>query len=173
MIKVFLLKVSLLFACYLQAQIEVVKMVGKGGDEYGIGFGGVLKAGIPVSEGRSITIEAGVVYNPIKESDWEQGIVFIPIKAGYRYVLNGSNSGFFVEPQVGYCVYGFLTNDLVDQQISGFDWAVGAGYLFPSSRRTQYEVGLRYETIYFKGGPGSFLALRFVSSSLSGEEINS
>lgn len=164
MMKIFLLKVCLLFACYLQAQIEVVKMVGKGSDEYGIGFGAVLKAGVPVSEGGSVTIEVGTVFNPIKESGWEQGIVFVPIKAGYRYVLNGTSSGFFVEPQVGYCVYGALTNDFVDQKISGFDWAVGAGYLFPSGRRSQYEVGLRYETVYFKGGPGSFIALRLASS---------
>lgn len=162
--KIFFLQVSLLFACYLQAQVEVVKMVGKGSNEYGIGFGAVLKAGVPVSEGGSVTIEAGAVFNPIKESGWEQGIVFVPIKAGYRYVLNGTSSGFFVEPQVGYCVYGVLTNDVVDHKISGFDWAVGAGYLFQSGRRSQYEVGLRYETVYFKGGPGSFIALRLASS---------
>lgn len=162
--KIFFLTASLLFACFLQAQIEVVKMVGKGSDDYGIGFGAVLKGGIPVSEGGTATIEVGAVYSAIKESNWEQGIVFVPIKAGYRYVLNGTSSGFFVEPQVGYCVYGALTNDFVDQKVSGFDWAVGAGYLFPSNRRTQYEVGLRYETIYYKGGPGSFIALRFTSS---------
>lgn len=162
--KLLLLQLSLFFAGFLHAQIEVVKMVGKGSDEYGIGFGALLKAGIPVSEGGSVTIEVGVVFNPIKESGWEQGIAFVPIKAGYRYILNGTSAGFFVEPQVGYCVYGVLTNDDVDEKISGFDWAVGTGYLFPSNRRSQYELGLRYETIYFKGGPGSFLALRFVSS---------
>lgn len=162
--KAFFLTASLLCACYLHAQIEVVKIIGKGSEDYGIGFGAVLKAGIPVTEGGSATIEAGVVYSAIKESGGEQGIVFVPIKAGYRYVLNGTRSGFFVEPQVGYCVYGALTNDLVDQKVSGFDWAVGAGYLFPSNRRTQYEVGLRYENVYYKGGPVSFIALRFTSS---------
>ncbi len=164
MIKVFFLNVSLLLACYLHAQIEVVKIVGKESNEYSIGFGAVLKAAVPVSEGGSATLEAGVIYSPIKQTGGEQGIVFVPIKAGYRYVLSGSSSGFFVEPQVGYSVYGALTNDFVDQKVNGFDWAVGAGYLFPSNRRTQYEVGLRYETVYYKGGSASLIALRFTSS---------
>ncbi|HEV7780902.1 MAG TPA: hypothetical protein VGO58_06530 [Chitinophagaceae bacterium] len=165
--KVFIILAVLAGGLQTFAQVEVVQFLPRNEDKFGIGFGAALKFGIPVSEAASATFEGSIVYAPISESGWTQGIVMVPIKLGYLYTLNGSGRGFYVEPQAGYCIYGAFTNDLIDEKIKGFVWAIGTGYLFSPGRRTQYGIGLRYETIHFKnGGPQSFIALR-LSSSLS------
>lgn len=166
----FLITSLVLICSYVSnSQVEVVQFFPKNEDKFNIGFGAALKFNIPVSEAAAATVEAGVVYASITQSDNSQGIALVPLKLGYRYTLNGTGEGFYVEPQVGYCVYGAFSNDLIDENISGLDWAAGIGYLFPAKRRTQFEIGLRYETAYFKkedGGPHSFIALR-ISSNFS------
>lgn len=167
--KIFIVCFSLTLSYYCLSQIEVVQFLPKNGDKFNIGFGAALKFKIAVSEAASATIEGGVVYSTITQSDNSQGIALVPVKLGYRYTLNGTGEGFYVEPQAGYCVYGAFSNDLIDENISGFDWAFGIGYLFPAKRRSQFEIGLRYETVHFKkedGGSQSFIALR-VSSNFS------
>lgn len=152
---------TLFIALCSYSQIEVVKMVGKNSSEYSIGFGAALKFGYPVSEAASVTLEGGVVFAPLKYSDFTQGIALVPIKLGYRYTLNGTGSGIYIEPQAGYNVYGALTNDYVDENISGLEWAICTGYLFQPGRKTQFEIGLRYESTYYSGGSSSFIGLRF------------
>src|SRR4030095_7851184 len=95
------------------SQIEVVKIVGKNSSEYNIGFGAALKFASPVSEAASITLAGGVVFAPLKYSDFTQGIALIPIKLGYRHTVNGTGSGIYIEPQAGYNVHGALSNDYV------------------------------------------------------------
>jgi len=152
-----------LLALSANAQVEVLKFVGKKGSQYGIGFGAGLKFGFPVSEAATATFDANVVLASVKHENFERGIALIPIKIGYLYTLNQTGSGVYIEPQVGYCVYGAVSNDEMDKKVTGFDWAIGAGYLFETGRRTQYGIGLRYETVYFNGGPASFIALRLAS----------
>ena len=158
--KISLFTLVLLFAKYSYTQIEVVRIVGKNSSEYNIGFGAALKFGYPVSEAAYATLEGGIVFAPLKYSDFTQGIALIPVKLGYRYTLDGSGTGFYVEPQVGYNVHGALSNDIVDKNISGFEWAACTGYLFQPGGKIQFDIGLRYETTYYNGGSASFVGLR-------------
>jgi hypothetical protein len=62
------------------------------------------KAGVPVSDAADVSLEIGVNFFPSKDEG--EGTAMCPLKAGYRYTLNGTGEGFYVEPQVGYNIYG-------------------------------------------------------------------
>ena len=88
------------------AQISVVKLVGNNTKDYAIGFGAFIKGGVPVSEAADVTLELGADIFFMKGSGGDYGTIMCPLKAGYRYTLNGSGQGFYVEPQVGFNLVG-------------------------------------------------------------------
>jgi hypothetical protein len=147
------------------AQIGVAKLFGKNSSDYLPGLGGFLKFGFPASEAADISVEAGAIFFIDKEYP-EYGILMCPFKLGYRHTFNGSGTGFYAEPQVGYNIYGidsyydYDTFDNVDKKFNGFIWSVGTGYLFRPSRRTQFDLGVRYESVAYNGGSKSFVSLR-------------
>ena len=89
----------------VSAQLQISKLVGKNSSDYKLGFGGFLKFSYPISEAADVTLEAGANIFQSKD-DPEYGLAVLPIKAGYRYTINQSGTGFYVEPQVGYNAYG-------------------------------------------------------------------
>lgn len=147
------------------AQIEVAKLIGKNTGDFRIGFGAFLKLSKPVSDAADITIEGGVLIFPDKEYP-EYATLFIPVKLGYRYTIDGSGTGFYAEPQVGFNVYGInlyyddSLTDYVQQKIKGLIWSGGIGYLFNRSRKTQFDLSVRYESVHYKGGNKSYIGLR-------------
>jgi hypothetical protein len=56
-----LLAIIILFSTVMpaNAQLGVMKLVGKNSSKYDLGFGGFIKSGYPVSEGRDVTLEIG------------------------------------------------------------------------------------------------------------------
>jgi hypothetical protein len=162
----FFLGLFLLSGLSAYSQLELAKLMNKRYHDMLPGIGASLKFGYPVSEAADVTLEAGVILFFDKDYPETYGVAIVPVKLGYRHTLNGSGTGFYVEPQVGYNVYGaetledYETGEYIDRKSSGFIWAAGIGYLFQPSRRMQFNLGLRYESILDKDHPKNFIGLR-------------
>jgi len=148
------------------AQIGVMKLVGNDTKNYTLGFGAFIKAGFPVSDASKITFEIGADLFPSKDAG--EGTAMCPLKAGYRYTLNGTGEGFYVEPQVGYNIYGTTSlldknGDNVDLKYHGIVLAAGAGYLF-SIGNVPIDINLRYETVIAHGGSNNLVSLGITKS---------
>lgn len=153
------------------AQLGVMKMVGNDTKNYSLGFGAFVKGGYPVSDGSDVTLEIGVDIFFLNDGyDNADGTAMCPLKAGYRYTLNGTGKGFYVEPQVGFNLYGITSlhddkGDAVDLKYHGAIFAAGTGYLFDIGK-TPFDVNFRYETVIAHGGSNNFITLgisRFIS----------
>ncbi len=160
---------SLLFflITHANAQLGVMKLVGPGTKDYKLGFGAFIKAGVPVSDAANVTLEIGVNFFPSKDGGGD-GTAMCPLKAGYRYTLNGTGEGFYVEPQAGYNIYGVtsLQNNYgedVDLKYHGVVLAAGAGYLF-SIGNVPFDINLRYETVIAHGGSNNLVSLGITKS---------
>jgi hypothetical protein len=159
------LSFSMLFcAMTANAQLGVMKLVGKNTGNYKLGFGVFLKTGLPVSDAGEVTLEGGANFFFLN-SDYGtgDGTAMCPLKVGYRYALSGADAGFYVEPQIGYNLYGVTSlHDAVGNQINlkyhGVVFAMGTGYLF-SIWDTPFDLNLRYETVIAHGGSNNLFSL--------------
>ncbi len=149
------------FTIQANAQLGVMKLVGKDTKDYKLGFGAFIKTGFPVLDGSDVTLEIGADFFPL--AGGTEGTIMCPLKAGYRYTFNGTGKGFYVEPQVGFNVYGITSlTDESGQDINlnyhGVILAAGTGYLF-SLWNTYFDVNLRYETVIADGGSNNLVSL--------------
>ena len=122
---------------FCNAQIEVAHVSTK--NFSAIGFGGFLNFSVPVSEADYVTIEGGIQYFKDKNTN-ELGLV--PVLAGYRYTLDHSGTGFYIEPNAGYT---FSVSDFVN--VDGASAGIGVGYLIDLGN-IPFNFGLRYEHIF-------------------------
>ena len=141
-------------ACY--AQLQVSKLVGKNSGDYSLGYGGFLKFSYPIIESWDITIEVGANIFKYKPNT-DYGIATLPLKAGFRYTLNQTGAGFYVEPQLGYNIIGV---DEEDNKFNGPVVAGGAGYLFEPWGGVQFDLGLLFESAIRKDGSINYVSLR-------------
>ncbi len=123
-----------------------------------MGFGAFLKFGYPVSEASEVSIEASALFFFVKGSDGD-GLAVVPFKLGYRYTLNGTGTGIYIEPQAGYNFLGANSYN-GEHPFKGPVLGLGTGYLFEPSGRIQFDLGIRYETVMIKGGAANYIALR-------------
>ena len=138
------------------AQIQFAKLTGKNSGDYKTGYGGYLKFSYPVSEASAVSLEVGALIFTSK-IDSRFGWDVVPVKAGYRYTFNNTGSGLYVEPQVGYNVYGIKPDDA---KFTGLILGAGTGYLFQPIGGIQFDLGIRYETVQFSGGSLNYFSLR-------------
>lgn len=158
------------FISNANAQLGLMKLVGKNTQDYKLGFGLFLKTGLPVNEGSDLTLEGGVSIFLLNDGNGYNGTVMCPLKLGYRYTLNKTGQGFYVEPQVGYNVYGSTSmydenGYVVDLNYHGVVFAAGTGYLFMAGNQP-LDLNLRYETVIAHGGSNNFISLgisRYIS----------
>lgn len=155
--------IAFLLTLNAKAQIGVMKLVGPGSKDYSIGFGAFIKTGIPVADAASATIEIGANLFPDKDYPSDYGTIMCPLKLGYRYTLNGTGEGFYVEPQAGYNLFGLTSlqddgGQNVDLKYHGIVLATGVGYLF-NLGRTPFDLYLRYETVIVHGGSNNMVSL--------------
>lgn len=150
----------LFFIIQANAQLGVMKLVGNGTEDYKLGYGAFIKTGFPVLEGSDATLEIGA---NVFLMDGGDGTIMCPLKGGYRYTLNRTGKGFYVEPQVGFNLYGITsTQDKngadVDLKYHGVVFAAGTGYLFTISN-IAFDINLRYETVIAHGGSNNLVTL--------------
>ncbi len=147
-----MLALVLTISTCLCAQIEVFKIVGKNSEEFShqYGFGTFLKLSVPVNQGSdAITGEIGIM----GLDGYSAG--FVVLKAGYRYTLNRSGYGLYVEPQAGYAAGNDTYKD-----VAGVSTVAAVGYLFQPIGNVRLDVGLRFENIFTAYGSYSFVGLR-------------
>jgi hypothetical protein len=106
--KTFLLTLALscISSLSLSAQLSVNKMIGKNAGNYKLGYGVFTYYDIPVNEvgNRSVRIELlDLAYFPGRASKGAEGVGYLSIKLGYKNIFSETRTGFYVEPQVGYC----------------------------------------------------------------------
>ncbi|HVS97024.1 MAG TPA: hypothetical protein VHE54_11090 [Puia sp.] len=145
-----------------EAQLGVMKMVGKNTSNYSLGVGAYIKGIFTISQASDLTLEVGANAFFLKDGGSGDGTAVVPIKAGYRYSLNGTGLGLYVEPQVGYNIYG-VTSVNVDGTTQNFTFhglvlSAGTGYLFLIGN-TPLDLHLRYETIVDHGGSDNYASL--------------
>ncbi|MBN9351430.1 MAG: hypothetical protein J0H55_12180 [Chitinophagaceae bacterium] len=116
------------------AQIEVAHVSAK--DFKSLGFGAFLNFSIPVSEANYVTLEGGLQYFKDKDAD---KLTLLPVLAGYRYTLNQTGTGLYIEPNAGYT---FSVADFGDY--AGPSAGIGVGYLIDLGN-IPFNFGLRYE----------------------------
>jgi hypothetical protein len=173
--KQFFILYFLLFSFNLcNAQIEVAGASGK--DFKAIGFGGVLNFSLPVSEAANfVTIEGGFQY--FKSQD-DEALALIPVLIGYRYTLNQTGEGLYIEPDAGY-TFGASSIGTYDsngswlggeQKVAGPTAGIGTGYLFQLGN-IPFNVGLRYQH-NFGNYATNILALRILHSFGFGRRSN-
>lgn len=137
-------------------QVQVLKLIGTNSDKFSIGYGGFIKYAYPISGSSDISLELGFVNFNLKSND-AYGWIVVPIKAGYRYTLNQTGKGFYVEPFLG---YNFLGVDPADKKFTGLVYGAGTGYLFNPIGNVYFDLGIQYESALHTGGPANYLALR-------------
>lgn len=172
MCKVILVILILFFSIvHASAQLGAMKLVGKDTKDYAMGFGAFIKTGFPVSDGSTLTLELGANIFLLNDGYGSgDGTIMCPLKAGYRYTLNKTGTGLYVEPQVGYNLLGATSiyddnGKMQNLRYHGAVFAAGTGYLF-SLWDAPFDVNLRYETVIAHGGSNNLISLgicRFIS----------
>lgn len=140
-----------------------------------IGFGAFLNLSIPASESNYITIEGGVQYF---KNGYDEELAHIPILVGYKYTLDQSGKGFYVEPHGGYAFgestiqaydeNGSLLSDgngnLIYQKVKGPMAGLGFGYLIaPEESSFRMNIELRFQHSFAKD-PGNTVFLRIAKA---------
>lgn len=137
------------------AQVRFSKLVGDKSSDYALGYGGYLKFAVPVSDNaNAITLEFGVDYFKHKKYSSNDCAV-MPLRLGYRYTLNQSGSGLYVEPQAG---YNFLGVDQSGKNFKGVSLVAGGGYLFDLFG-TEFDLSLRFSANFFSGGSLNYASI--------------
>ena len=151
--KNFLLCLLVLGFHFCSAQIEVAHLSVK--EFKAIGFSSFLNFSIPLSEANYVTVEGGLQY--FKYSDDEEVGLF-PISLGYRYTVNRSGTGLYLEPSAGYnfggTTIGVYENDSpvsdgngdwLYEKVAGPTAGLALGYLLEPGGKIQLNLALRYQ----------------------------
>ena len=139
----------------VNSQIEVVHIRCK--NFSGFGFGAFLNLSFPVYEADYISFEAGLY----GASKYDLNVGTSPFLASYRYTIDRSGYGFYLEPTIGYSIgEADIGDDRGKLVINGIASGFGIGYLFESSGRYQSNFGLRYVRSFGLTGV-SILSLRY------------
>jgi len=127
-------------------------MIGKNSSNAKIGFGTFAFTQIPLNEvgNRNVVIEyLDFAFFPQKNEDLVSIIAYLSIKAGYKYIFSEeSNTGFYVEPSVGYCRVVSSDDDINGKGYGdGIAVAGEAGYILGVGQRDNtINFGVKYET---------------------------
>ncbi|MBP7557407.1 MAG: outer membrane beta-barrel protein [Chitinophagaceae bacterium] len=151
--------------------VELGLPTGDNGDVSKAGFGGTVKGLYGIGTAGQLSLTTGFISFSAK-SEFAELLgadkitsTVVPILAGYRHHF----SGFFVEPQVGYGIYGgkikggdFATSD----SQGAFTWAAGVGYIYKNA-----EIGARYQSMSKDGESSGFVGIRLAYNfSLGGNK---
>jgi len=150
---------------------EVGIPMGDFGDAVKTGFGGLIRGAYGVGSAGHITLTTG--YSSFRsKSEIEDAIgadkitySIVPILAGYRHNF----SGFFIEPQIGYGIYGGKIKGGAFETSSSdgaFTYGGGLGY-----EKSGFEIGARIQAASKNSSTTSFIGIHVgYNFSLGGSE---
>ena len=133
--------------------------MGDFGDAAKLGIGGYAKYLHGVGSAGQVSLTTGYqsykVKDELLDQDESASFSIIPILLGYRHNF----SGLFLEPQLGYGIYGYkvkMGGVSASDSEGAFTWAIGAGYAMEQG----LELGARYQSASKDGSTTSFIGLR-------------
>ena len=137
--------------------VEVGLPMGDFGDAFGVGIGGSVKYMHGIGSAGQLTLTSGYQRFGMKDlpSGVEASTSIIPILAGYRHNF----SGLFIEPQVGYGIYGGKFSgggQSISTSEGAFTYAIGVGYAMAQG----LDLGVRYQSGTQDGGSISLIGFR-------------
>ena len=150
----FFLALLFIISIFAHSQLAVLKMIGKNSKQNKLGYGLFGNYDIPLNDigNQSLMIELlDVAFFPGKEINSQGDEIargYVSIKLGYRKIFSQeSKTGFFVEPQLGYCRVVVVDDRLPDATYGdGFAAALETGYsLEVGERGNAVLFGLKYE----------------------------
>lgn len=136
------------------AQLAVSKLVGKGSEEYGLGYGIFSFLDFPLASGhQSIRLEIlDLALHPKKGEDFFTTTAgmksYLSVKLGYKQVFSEDQTGFYILPAIGYGRVMIIEdgsdevkhrNGIAASLESGYSLGVGQG-------GNSINLGLKYET---------------------------
>jgi hypothetical protein len=147
------------------AQIEVARVSLKNFKAFGLA--GFLNFSLPLSEADYLTIEGGFQYFKDKN---DNDLTLVPALIGYRYTINQTGTGFYLEPNAGYCFgasniqkYNAVGSPIAEsdgslavEKVAGPVAGLGIGYLFAPSGNIQFNVAIRYERTFGESATNVF-----------------
>jgi len=155
--KTFPILCFLLFSFHLShAQLEGAYVTTKNSNAFG--YGGFLNFSLPVAEVNYITIDAGYQYFEGKNIDQ---MSLVPLLLGYRYTLDQSGSGWYLEPNAGYT---FDASPTYGNDPEGASAGIGFGYLVDLGN-VPFNFSARYEHLF--GNPAAQVFSIRIAHSLS------
>lgn len=140
--------VSILLCTLSYSQLMVSKRFGKNSDNSSIGFGTFVYWDFPLAgaENKSIRLELmDLAFYPQKSDTINTVLGYISIKLGYKYIFSETQTGIFIEPQVGWCK---VVNSEGAEGSSGNGVALAfeTGYSIEVGQRSNAIIlGLKYE----------------------------
>jgi hypothetical protein len=142
---------ALSFCLAAHSQLMVSKLVGKNSKNSKIGFGVFAFYEFPLNDegNRAFRLELlDFAYFPKKDENLNSILGYISIKAGYKYVFSETKSGFYLEPQAGYCRTVLDDVTKIDAVAGdGVALALEGGYgIEVGQRGNMINFGLKYET---------------------------
>jgi hypothetical protein len=146
----FLLFFSLFLAASLNAQIGIATRIGNGASTAKLGYNFFFHYDFPLNEDGNRSVKLHLVdfsFFPSKiKDDIESGC--ISIKLSYKHIFSEDQTGFYVEPQAGYCwVVSEATIELPDNIGRGLAVAMQGGYnLEVGQRGNSLDFGLKFES---------------------------
>ncbi|HUC82751.1 MAG TPA: outer membrane beta-barrel protein [Flavisolibacter sp.] len=137
--------------------VEVGLPMGDFGDAFGVGIGGTAKYMHGIGSAGQLTLTSGYQRFGAKDlpSGFDASASIIPILAGYRHNF----SGLFIEPQLGYGIYGAKASGSgmnISDSEGAFTYAIGAGYAMAQG----LDLGVRYQSGSKDGESTSFIGFR-------------
>jgi hypothetical protein len=135
----------------LQAQLQMAKVVGKNADKYKLGYGAFAYYDFPLNEegNQSARLELlDLAYFPAKDKDVDATKAYVSIKLGYKHIFSETRTGFYLEPQAGYCRVVVIEPDAPEASYGdGFAAALEGGYSLEVGQAGHLlNFGLKYET---------------------------
>jgi hypothetical protein len=161
--KVILMLIAIVTLSTVQAQqgknqigiaAEAGLPIGDFADSYKTGIGAALKGLYGVGQSGQITFTTG--YMGFKHKDIDNtSATIIPLLAGYRHNFAG---GIYVEPQLGYGIYGSKV-EVMDEDVTesegAFTYAIGIGFA-----ASGFDAGVRYQGASKDGTNTSLIGVR-------------
>ena len=146
---------------------ELAIPTGDLGDIAKTGFGGLVRGAYGVGTAGQVTLTTGYTSFGLKDEFLGAGesgnLHIIPILVGYRHNF----SGFYIEPQLGYGIYGSKFEDASGSFTSSdgaFTYGGGVGY-----SKSGFEGGIRFQAGSKDGSTTSYFGIHVgYNFSLSG-----
>jgi hypothetical protein len=165
----------MLISLSLSAQLEVTHLFVKGFSAFGAGS--VLHAGFPIVGPDEIGVETGLYFFGANGHN----AAVVPCLLSYRHTLDGSGTGYYLEPFGGYSFAGtdiqktdssgnplYTANfQQIDQKMNGVTVGLAFGYII-ASHSFPVNIGVRYGHTFVAGDPSTnMFSIRICYSSVA------